>query len=319
MTNELYFGGNRGKAKFNGAGDGSASATIPNAIDAAFAAAGIPELSLRWPQWYVSEFCHRLITNLGVFDSQFRYAGTTVLGDNFSWTHNTHSFKTVLKDVGSTPMERTTLPLRSIDDVFPTTFNFPLLLQRGGAMSRAVWRARFRILPRSLRLDGSPEPESIFDKAAHRVDQDYRGFRTREIDLYFEDTWKLRPNLTLNLGLRWEYKGVPYEVNGQLSNLIGQDPSSIEPTGGFVFSLVGKNSGTSNLLYQKDWNNFGPRVGFAYSPNWSSDSFPNSRVDQARLNPRRLRHLHDRVYGNLFGNARGNPPFQQDFQEIPST
>ena len=319
MTNELYFGGNRGKAKFNGAGDGSASATIPNAIDAAFAAAGIPRAqSFGGRNGTSLNFVTGSITNLGVFDSQFRYAGTTVLGDNCSWTHNTHSFKTGFErrwvySNGANNFGRSEVLTMS----FPTTFNFPLLSRNGGgAMSRAGLAGTIQNFASFLYgLTAVQNQSQFFDKATHRVDQDYRGFRTREIDLYFEDTWKLRPNLTLNLGLRWEYKGVPYEVNGQLSNLIGQDPSSIEPAGGFVFP-GGQKFWNQQSALSKGLGNLWTTRGLLTVLAGVRDSFPNSRGTR-RSSIRGYGIYYDRIFGNLFDNARGNPPFQQDFQEIP--
>lgn len=322
QTNELYFGGNRSKAIFNGAGDGSASAKIPDAIDAAFAANGIPRAQAFGGRNGTSlNIATGSITGLGVFDSQFRYAGTTVLGDNFNWTRNTHSFKMGFErrwiySNGASNFGRS----ETISLAFPTTFNFPLLSRSGGAaISRVGLAGTIQNYASFLYgLAALQNQSQFFDKAGHRVDQDYRGFRSRENDIYFMDTWKVRSNLTLNLGVRWEYKGVPYEVNGQLSNLIGQDPSNEEPAGGFKFSLVGKNSGTNNLLYAKDWNNFGPRVGFAYSPNWTTGLISKLTGGPGKTSLRGGYGIfYDRVYGNLFGNARGNPPFQQDFQEIP--
>jgi len=321
-TNELYFGGNRAKAKFNGAGDGSASSTIPDAIDAAFAANGIPRARPFGGRNGTSlNLATGSITGLGVFDTQFRFSGTTVLGDNFTWTHGTHSYKMGFERRwvyanGANNFARS----ETLNFAFPTTFNFPLLTRNGGgAMSRSGLAGTIQNYASYLYgLVAVQSQSQYFNKAGSRTDQDYRGFRTREMDLYFQDSWKLRSNLTVNLGLRWEYKGVPYEVNGQLSNLIGQDPSTVEPAGGFKFSLVGKNSGTNNLLYQKDWNNFGPRVGFAYSPNWSSGLISKLTGGPGKTSIRGgYGIVYDRVYGNLFGNARGNPPFQQDFQEIP--
>ena len=41
-----------------------------------------------------------------------------------------------------------------------------------------------------------------------------RTYKNHELDWFVNDTWSLRPNLTLTLGLRWEYASVPYETNG---------------------------------------------------------------------------------------------------------
>src|SRR6202007_587192 len=46
-----------------------------------------------------------------------------------------------------------------------------------------------------------------------------RGLRQTIVGTYIQDDWRLRPNLTVNLGLRYEMTTVPTEVQGKLSNL----------------------------------------------------------------------------------------------------
>ena len=41
-----------------------------------------------------------------------------------------------------------------------------------------------------------------------------RDFKQREVSLYLQDQWRVRRNFTLNYGTRWEFQGVPFEVNG---------------------------------------------------------------------------------------------------------
>ena len=76
---------------------------------------------------------------------------------------------------------------------------------------------------------GVQSQSQFFNKDQARVDQDYRGYRVRESGIYFQDTWRVRPNFTLNYGIRWDYNAVPYEVNGQMSTLVDQDPSGPQP------------------------------------------------------------------------------------------
>ena len=71
---------------------------------------------------------------------------------------------------------------------------------------------------------------------------------------YVQEDMQVRPNLTINLGLRWEMATVPTEVNGKLANY--PDPSTnlaSEPHIGAPWFEGGK----------KD---LGPRVGFAWDP-----------------------------------------------------
>jgi outer membrane receptor protein involved in Fe transport len=70
--------------------------------------------------------------------------------------------------------------------------------------------------------------------------------------LYIQDAYKLRPTVTLNAGLRWDYYGVFHEKNDLLSNFY--------PTQGLV------QVGTQGFgkLYQPDYRNFAPRLSIAW-------------------------------------------------------
>jgi len=134
-----------------------------------------------------------------------------------------------------------------------------------------------------------------FDHNGKNTPGDSRGFRQREWGAYAQDTWKALSNLSVTYGLRWEYFGVPFEANNNLSTLYA-DPSGPAP---FTFSIVGP--GTGNMLYKNQFTNFEPRVGLAWDP------FKKGKTSV------RLAYgiYHDRIFGNLVGNIRDNPPFAQ--------
>jgi hypothetical protein len=113
--------------------------------------------------------------------------------------------------------------------------------------------------------------------------QRVRETHRNELSLFFKDDYKLRPSLTLNLGLRWDWFGSIYDGYGMMP-LPTQGPEAIfglsgrswdgfftpgirgELTG---FEYVGKNSPNPNKSYfPNDWNNFGPAVGFAWQVPW---------------------------------------------------
>jgi len=79
-----------------------------------------------------------------------------------------------------------------------------------------------------------------------------RGLRQTIFGLYAQDDWRWRPNLTLNLGLRYEMATVPAEVQGKLSNLYNLT-DAIPHVGNPYFS-------------NPTLRNFEPRVGFAWDP-----------------------------------------------------
>ncbi len=85
-----------------------------------------------------------------------------------------------------------------------------------------------------------------------------RSFSFQQYSAFVQDDWRIRPNLMLNLGVRYELGRTPSETNG-LQGALDQ-VSSITNTAhinGFTF-VPGKS------WYSKDLNNFAPRLGFAW-------------------------------------------------------
>ena len=82
---------------------------------------------------------------------------------------------------------------------------------------------------------------------------------------FVQDDWKVTPRLTLNLGLRWDYEQPRWEVFGNRQNSF--DRFAINPVSGTpgVVTFSGRN-GLSKYAHDKDLNNFGPRLGFAWQP-----------------------------------------------------
>ena len=92
--------------------------------------------------------------------------------------------------------------------------------------------------------------------------------RTRYGGAYFQDAWKVKPNLTLNLGLRWEVSMPWYDTQGKIQAFVPGQQSSVFPLAppGLVFP---GDEGIPKTLSPTRYNNFGPRIGIAYSPGFS--------------------------------------------------
>jgi len=89
-----------------------------------------------------------------------------------------------------------------------------------------------------------------------------RNLRQNIFGLYVQDDWRWKPNLTLNIGLRYEMSTVPTETNGKLANLQNlQDPL---PVCGRV--VTGGCSGGGAFFSNPTLHNFEPRFGFAWDP-----------------------------------------------------
>jgi Carboxypeptidase regulatory-like domain/TonB dependent receptor len=114
-------------------------------------------------------------------------------------------------------------------------------------------------------------------------------FHTGDLGFFVQDDWKFRPNLTLNMGLRWEYFAPITSDKGLIGNLV------LGPNG----TLNGAKIITQKNISDPNYKNFAPQLGFAYSPNWLGenklvirggggigyDRLPNALLSNARRNP----------------------------------
>ena len=103
-----------------------------------------------------------------------------------------------------------------------------------------------------------------------------RTFATQEYELYWQDQWRIRPNVTLTYGVRWGTSTPVYEVNGlqtqptvSLGGYFNQRKTSADMGVPFndpiSLDLSGKANGRPGF-YHQDWNNFGPVLAVAWSP-----------------------------------------------------
>jgi hypothetical protein len=107
-----------------------------------------------------------------------------------------------------------------------------------------------------------------------------RNFATQSYDEYVQDVWKVRPQLTLTLGLRYSLERPVYEKQGfevQPTVPLGtyfQDRLAAASQGNnFVDPIIVNRSGPVNggkPMYNWDKNNFQPRIAVAWSPNYST-------------------------------------------------
>lgn len=101
-----------------------------------------------------------------------------------------------------------------------------------------------------------------------------RRFETEIYGFYGSDQWRIRPNLTINYGLRYDiYTAVRNPQGLFLEPAIaeGTDPAKaiLDPNGRYQF--VGGNAGKANQFFKTDYNNLGPNVSIAYTPDFGKN------------------------------------------------
>jgi hypothetical protein len=117
------------------------------------------------------------------------------------------------------------------------------------------------LLGQSISIIGS----GVFDRA----------LRANDFSAFIQDDLKVSERLSLNLGLRYDFFGNPVEVRGRLGNFLlsqfksGTPASPALPPNGFVQAGNAKHPipgvpTVSDTIIENDYNNLGPRLGFAY-------------------------------------------------------
>jgi hypothetical protein len=98
--------------------------------------------------------------------------------------------------------------------------------------------------------------------------------RANYAGVFAQDSWRIRPNLTLNYGVRWDMIMPWTEEHNQTGTLIPGEQSVVFPTAptGLVFP---GDPGVPTTIAPTRYNNFSPRLGLAWSPAWG-DGFPRS-------------------------------------------
>jgi hypothetical protein len=147
-------------------------------------------------------------------------------------------------------------------------------------------------------LLGSPQSNSI------RYGSSNTYFRSNAYNLFIQDDYRMTANLTLNLGVRYEYFAPWHEKYGRIANL------NILPgfTGATVVTPAA--SGQPAGLIHPDHNNFGPRLALAWKP--------RSRKSQVVRVGYGI-YYNPSVYNQFMSRLSAQPPFAQSTNVIAST
>ncbi len=155
---------------------------------------------------------------------------------NYSWNWGRHSLKSGYEYLRVNTDVQDTNPLMGLD-----TYS--------GQFSRPAGAASNNLFNLADFMFGARSQYELADLLVVNL-------RQRLHFAYLQDDFKVSPKLTLNLGMRYEFSTPIYEAENRLSNYDPESNTIIQASGGSLY-----NRG----LVEPDYNNFGPRLGFAYN------------------------------------------------------
>lgn len=172
-------------------------------------------------------------------------------------------------------------------------------ISRAKFLDEAPWSARPSYNFRNLWdfANDAPYHESAnFDPVTGQPTAARKNLRFNILAFFVQDDWKIKPNLTLNLGLRWEYFSPLTETKGNLSNVV---------LGSGAAALTDLKIRKGGDLFSTSKNNWGPQIGFAWSPGgFLGHGFNNKMVVRGGFGiGYNLQQL------AITSNGRFNPPF----------
>jgi len=114
---------------------------------------------------------------------------------------------------------------------------------------------------------GSPYADFLLGTPSNFTQSSGQPFylRNRYLGLYAQDSWRVRSDLTINAGLRWDVIMPWWEKYDQIQTYIAGAQSTLYP-GAPAGLVVAGDPGVPKTIASTSYTNFAPRIGFAYSP-----------------------------------------------------
>jgi len=140
--------------------------------------------------------------------------------------------------------------------------------------------------------------------------------RNKYIGLYAQDSWRVKPNLTLNYGLRWDVLPPWREKYNQLQTLVPGEQSVVYPGApqGLVFP---GDPGIPSTLASTKYSNFAPRLGVAYSPGFADGLLRRIFGSSGATSIRAGYGMYYTAFEGLSaGIMSANPPYGYDYTSL---
>jgi hypothetical protein len=238
------------------------------------------------------------------------------------------------------------LPQGRITNTYEAYDNMSLIAPFGASKHSWRWGAHIRREDARRFLDGSARGAFSFSSfldfeggstpatlnvaqvntATLRFGQTVRYWRRYPWDLYWQDTYKVKDNFTLNYGVRYEYPSAIYQTRQGATNFIpGVGPVLLGTNQ--LLAIDPNKKGPASFRFQQapftlsdsgvnvDKNNFAPVLGFAYTPRFAKSFFGNdSTVIRGGF-----RVGYDEIFNNIPANLGLNAPFTLTTTQIAGT
>lgn len=272
-------------------------------------------------------------------NAQARTYPIPIVRDDLTWLKGRHSFSFGGTFKWETP-----------NDFAAENYNFPDVGIKGNTNFTALDDPRLR--PEDL----NPLYTQLYDNAfstalgavadvASNFDYNAKGevlkqgsgnsfnYRNYETEIYFSDTWKVTPNLTLSYGLRYQNYTVPYETSGKeavpqltsgeftfdtyWADRMKQSSAGISTDQALPFLqyVYGGKANNAPAYFHANNRNFAPRAGFAWNPGFDKSTvisgsagivYDHSIINALQFQQLQTSGLFEASNSNLFGIA-GDP------------
>jgi hypothetical protein len=218
-------------------------------------------------------------------NGQGRRIPIPVVGDDFSWQKGTHNLQfggtfKFIKSSSFTKLDYNTAAIGLGGQTLGLNSSLrPAGIRTAGTTASNTYDSAFAF---TLGRVGSITSSYNYDNTGKVLPQgtgDNRNYRYYQTQLYFGDTWKVNPNLTLSYGVNYQIFSVPYETNGlesvepltfdqYFSARVAQSAAGKTGDGAvpLITYVLGGKANKGPGLYQPSYKDIAPRLAFAYSP-----------------------------------------------------